>query len=94
MLRKSGKKVGDSEVSVINDAAKKLIDRECQIMELAEPSCKATVAGAGRPRRYPVQEDDRETGLTAKSPAKRRNRMPGVSLNILYKALGSQFGVV
>lgn len=36
MLRKSGKKIGDYEVSAINDAAKKLLDKTPEIMELAK----------------------------------------------------------
>lgn len=35
LLRKSGKKIGDYEVSAINDAAKKLLDKSPEIMELA-----------------------------------------------------------
>lgn len=35
LLKKSGKKVGDYEVAAINDAAKKLLDKSPEIMELA-----------------------------------------------------------
>lgn len=36
MLKKSGKKIGDYEVSAINESAKKLLDRSPEIMELAK----------------------------------------------------------
>lgn len=63
LMKKNGKKIGDYEVSAINEAAKKLLARDPQIMELAKQRVAEQQSLAS------ADIDDLLSGLTEKPPA-------------------------
>jgi hypothetical protein len=75
LLKKNGKKVGDYEASAINDAAKKLIDKSPEIMDLAKQRVQEQQALAS------ADLGDLLSGLTEKSTSTDDpRRRSGVSL--------------